>query len=470
MSKYSYLLKNIGLMTISNFSSKILSFLLVPLYTSALSTEEYGTYDLYATTAFLLIPILSGCITDAVLRFTLDEDANRGAVFTIGVKYYIRSCLVMGILVIANSLFGLLPIFNEYPILYFAYYCASPLYDLLSQFARGQDRLFDVAVAGIICSAATVSLNLMLLVVFPLGLTGYFAANIIAPCVSAIYLAVRMRVWKFIELGSSGSLKSHMLKYGRPLVFNQISWWINNVSDRYIVTMICGASANGIYSVANKIPSILSTFQTIFDQAWTLSVVKEIQNKESNAFIVDIYNKYNSLMVIICSLLIMFNKVIARLLFANDFFTAWRYAPFLVLAAVFGSLSGLLGGIFTATKKTSIIAKTTAVGAVINILLSLCLVNMAGPLGAAIATLASYITVWAIRLGTAMKQINMKINVVMNSLAYIILGLQITVLYFDLGYAAYLFECVGLGILILLNCRELRKVAVPILSRIGSIR
>ena len=46
-----------------------------------------------------------------------------------------------------------------------------------------------------------------------------------------------------------------------------IGWWINNVSDRYIVTWICGLAANGVYSVAYKIPSLLSMFQQIFNQA-----------------------------------------------------------------------------------------------------------------------------------------------------------------------------------------------------------
>ena len=48
---YKYLFKNIGLLTISNFTSKILTFLLVPLYTNVLTTEEYGTYDFYVVTA-----------------------------------------------------------------------------------------------------------------------------------------------------------------------------------------------------------------------------------------------------------------------------------------------------------------------------------------------------------------------------------------------------------------------------------
>ena len=76
MGKYKYLLKNIGLVTINNFTSKILAFLLVPLYTNVLSTAEYGTYDLYTTTAFLLIPILSVDIAEALVRFLLDENVD----------------------------------------------------------------------------------------------------------------------------------------------------------------------------------------------------------------------------------------------------------------------------------------------------------------------------------------------------------------------------------------------------------
>ena len=80
MSKSSYLIKNMGILTISNFSSKILVFLLVPLYTSVLSTKEYGTYDLAVSTATLLYPILTLNIVDAVMRFLMDKESDKKAV------------------------------------------------------------------------------------------------------------------------------------------------------------------------------------------------------------------------------------------------------------------------------------------------------------------------------------------------------------------------------------------------------
>ena len=77
MGNYKYLAKNIGVLAISNFATKLLSFFLVPLYTSILTTSEYGTYDLFSTTVYLLVPILTLNIQDATIRFSLDENYDK---------------------------------------------------------------------------------------------------------------------------------------------------------------------------------------------------------------------------------------------------------------------------------------------------------------------------------------------------------------------------------------------------------
>ena len=87
MKKYRYLLKNIGLLTLSNFATKLLSFFLVPLYTNVLSTSDYGTYDLLYTTISVLIPILTLNIQDAVVRFSLEKEYDRDAIVTVATKF-----------------------------------------------------------------------------------------------------------------------------------------------------------------------------------------------------------------------------------------------------------------------------------------------------------------------------------------------------------------------------------------------
>lgn len=55
--------------------------------------------------------------------------------------------------------------------------------------------------------------------------------------------------------------------------------------------------------------------------------------------------------------LIILSRTIAELLYNKDFYNAWKYAPFLTIAAVFGALSGYIGGIYAATKDTKAFAK-----------------------------------------------------------------------------------------------------------------
>ena len=76
-SKQSYLAKNILLFSISGFVPKILSFILIPLYTSYLTTAEYGISDLITTTVYLLLPVFTLNIQDAVMRFALDDKYDK---------------------------------------------------------------------------------------------------------------------------------------------------------------------------------------------------------------------------------------------------------------------------------------------------------------------------------------------------------------------------------------------------------
>ena len=452
-------------MTISNFASKILSFLLVPLYTSVLTTAEFGTYDLYSTTAFLLVPLLSGCVSQAVLRFALESEDDSREVFSIGMRHFIRASIIVVILILLNYHLGIAAIFKLYPWYFIAYYVLCLLSDILSSFARGVERIFDTAVSGIISSAATIGLNILLLVVFPCGIEGYFIANCAAFAASIIYLAIRLQIWRYFTLGRNKGLEKSMLDYSRPLVFDQIGWWINNVSDRYIVTWLCGTAANGIYSVAFKIPSILNMFQTIFNQAWTLSAVKELDDK-GKAFYSNIYKLYNCCLVVVCSLLIAGDKIIAKILYANDFYGAWEYAPFLTLSVVFGCLSGVFEGVFAAAKKTKILAHSTIVGAVINLSINLLLVKKFGPMGAALATLVSYVSVWAIRLYRVKAIVSFDIDLCRDLVSYVCLVIQSVVLLLKIDPAiTAVLECLGIFLIVAVNRCEVSHVCAKLIKR-----
>ena len=96
--KYRYLGKNTIIFAISSFGTKALSFLLGPLYTSVLTTAEYGTADLITTTATLLVYVLTINIASSVLRFTIDQRSEGRNILSFGFRILILGTIICGML------------------------------------------------------------------------------------------------------------------------------------------------------------------------------------------------------------------------------------------------------------------------------------------------------------------------------------------------------------------------------------
>ena len=431
MGKYRYLLHNMGLLTLSSFATKLLSFFLVPLYTSVLSTADYGTYDLINTTVSLLIPVLTLDIQEAVLRFALD-DGDKERVLLVGLKYFILSMLVVVVFTGCNLAIGIFEVFAQYPIEFVLMYAVMSLSGILSYYARGVEHVSDLSVASVLSSFVSIILNIYFLVFLGMGLLGYFYATIIGSLVMVVYLFFSLRLYrKHIRKSDNGSPERDMTKYSIPMIANAVSWWVNNASDRYFVTWICGVAANGIYAVSYKIPSIISVLQSIFGQAWTISAVKDFDKNDADGFYIKIYNLYNALLVIACSMLIFLVKPLALILFAKDFYIAWMYSPFLMIGTVFSGMSAFVGGLFSALKKSKSFAQTSVVSAVTNVVGNIALVPLVGPFGASVTTAASYLIMLMMRIYMIRKDVNLAVDFRRDLVSYALLIFQGLALCFD---------------------------------------
>lgn len=465
MNQYKYLIKNVGLLTLSSFATKLLSFFLVPLYTNVLTTTEYGTYDLFNATIGVLIPILTLNIQQSVVRFLLGDNYNKKAVATVATRYLFVANMFVLIGLSVNGLFGISETIKQYALYFFLMFFAQSLSEIVVAYIRGTDQIAALSISSVMASIITLSSNIIFLVVFKWGLCGYFAANILGPLVQCGFLIIKTKLFKEINIRESFlNEKNEMLEYSKPMIANSIAWWVNNTSDRYIVIFFCGLAENGIYSVASKIPSILNVFQTVFNQAWTLSAVRDFDPEDKNGFFTTTYKSYNCMMVVLCSAIILFDKVLANFLYAKDFFVAWKYVPWLTIAIVFGAMSGYLGGFFSAVKDSKIFARSSMVGAITNIVLNLLFTPLIGALGAAIATTLCYFEVWVIRYWHSKKIINMKISLSRDLLSYALLVVQAVILLnVEKGN---MLEVTLFFIIILLNLNDIVMILNKIVNRI----
>ncbi len=441
MNKFRYLFKNMGFLFIGSFSSKILVFLLVPLYTAVLSTAEYGSYDLIYTTVQLLAPLLTLNIVDGILRFTVDSDlAGRKGVFTIGVKYIAISTAVVFIAAILGAQVFHIEFIREFFWEFILMYIAYLINQFAILFARGLDDTLGTAIGGIIGTVCMIVLNLLFLLVFKLGLKGYFYANILSLVIPVIYMAIRDKMLSFFiwRIGEAGrALEKRLVAFCFPLVFNTMSWTINNLADRYVVTWMCGLDANGVYSVSYKIPAILNSIQSIFISAWQLSAIKELNAEDGPEFFSQTYQGCHAIMVMLCSGLIIGTRILAHLLFANEFYVAWEFVPVLLLYVVFNTLSGTIGGVFTAAMDSKAFANSALVGATTNIVLNFVFVYFWGTMGAAVATVISSIVIWGMRFYYSKRHITWILNMKKCYLDFALLGVQavlMTVITHPAGY------------------------------------
>ncbi len=431
MNKYKALKENISSFMVSQFCTKLISFIMVPIYTKALTTSEYGTFDLFSVTISVLIPILTFNIGESILRFAIDNKSNNHDVLNISFKYLFIGTFVLSLCIIVNRTLDIIPVLNEYWYFLLSMFVLSVLCTNLSYYAKAIGKVKECAFSGILFSIIDISFNLIFLLILKIGLFGYFLANSIALFIQFFYLFVCCSCYKSFNFHFSKKLENEMRSYSIPLIFNSLGWWVNNSSDRYIVTFFCGVSANGVYAVGYKIPSILNIVQTVFNQAWSISAIKEYNDSEREEFYSNVYNYYGFVLTTICSVVIVFTKVLAKLFFLNDFYESWQYVPFLTIAILFGSLSGFFGAIFTAEKNSKILALTTVTGALVNIVLNIILVRLIGPIGAAVATLVSYFVVWLIRLINIKKKVPIKIEFLRDMVSYFLLVLQsVSVLHF----------------------------------------
>ena len=169
MNRYRYLLKNIGLLTLSSFATKLLSFFLVPLYTNILSTTEYGIFDLFNTTISVLLPILTLNIQESVMRFAIDNNYNKKAIVTVATKYLFISNIIVVVGLGTNYIFGISEIIKEYTLFFFLMYFSQSLSNIVTMYVRGIDRITDLSISSIVASLGVISSNIIFLVVFKWG-------------------------------------------------------------------------------------------------------------------------------------------------------------------------------------------------------------------------------------------------------------------------------------------------------------
>lgn len=466
MDKYKKLISNTAILGIGTFASKILVFLLLPLYTAYLSTAEYSTADIITQSANLLMPIISLGMSDAIFRFTLDRDIDKTRVLTTGLYVIFGG---FALIALFFPLLNMIAYFEGYMWLILLYALFANIHSLLAQYCRARGMTAFFALQGIISTAVIISLNITFLAVLKIGLLGYVLSVVIADALSSLIIICVIRKDFSLSIKKiDRALASNMLKYSVPMIPTTIFWWITNVSDRYMIKGFLGDDINGLYAAAFKIPTILILLSGIFIEAWQFSAVTE-RDAESRAehetFFGTVFDSFQGMLFICAAGLIAFSKVASIVLFADSYYTAWQYMPLLIVATVFSSLVTFMGSVYLVDKKSVHSFVTSMIGALVNIALNLLLIpTLLGANGAALATFLSYFVVFIIRAINTRKMIRFNLHTPKLIINTAIVGVQTVFMVLELPYWIAV-QILGVAAIFIVNAKPILAGIMRILKR-----
>lgn len=452
--KLKYLFNNIKIFAISNIATKLITFLLVPLYTYCLTTNEYGIIDLLFTVSSVLFPIFTLNITESIYRFSMDKDANKDKIMTIGIIFCIL-CFVMSFLSI--FLFDFFPSYSQYKFYFLIYLNSSAIFQLFSANLKGQEKLDKFTICNIANTLFTVLLNVIFLKFLNLGIKGYFLAYSISNFISSIYAFTSGEVLSTLrKFTFDSNLCKAMLKYSIVLLPTSFLWWIIDSSDRVMISSLLGPNSNGIYAISYKIPAIIASLAGIFNQSWVFTVVKEKDSGNKSEYANTIFKSIYIIMTIAALVIITFIKIFFKFYVSPDYYTAWKYVPFLLIGSLFLSYGTFFSASYNAYKDGKGILFSSILGAFINIILNFLFIPKFGIYGAAIATCVSYISVFFYRYFDTQKYIRI-IFKIHDSIALLLLLSSSILVFFDSIYAQ-IFQIVILFFSVFYYRKKLFKI------------
>ena len=254
-------------------------------------------------------------------------------------------------------------------------------------------------------------------------------ANVLSDGITALFVFFRARQWRYLHLSAlSRAGASRMLRYSAPLVPSNLCSWIINISDRYLIALLVNSAANGIYAIGNKIPNILMTISSLFSSAWQISALAEQPKAEKERFFSNVFSVYSSIALVVASGVILTAQISTRLLAAPEYYEAWRYVPVLTLATTFACLGAFLSSIYMVEQRSGATLFTTMLGAAVNVVGNFFLIQLWGPMGAAISTLLSYLLIFGVRAIHTRTMLRIRWDAPKLLLCCLLLGVQCVVM------------------------------------------
>ena len=419
MSIYEKFTKDVGIIAITNLITPLGGLILLPIIVKTLGASGYGIWAQVLVTLGLINPIADLTLSYTFVRFfagVKDKKEIQEGFFSILITMFCWSSFIALIL----------------------FFLATPIANILFNDANAID---IVKIAAIIVPLSTI--NSLLLFFFrtyrqmktfsallllqnfvEIAAVAYFVLSgfgVFGAVISILIVKFFMDILMFVIIVSQVGMKipnfsniRSYLKFGMPLIPSQLSSWVVNSSDRYVIGIFRGIASVGIYSAAYGIGSIISMFLAplnfvlvpALSKSYDEGKIEEVKNLLSYSL------KYLLMLAIPSAFgLSILAKPILQIMTKPEFVSSGcLIIPFVALSMVLFCIYGVVGQVIVLVKKTRITGTIWVIAGLANLGLNIIFVPKIGIFGAAITTLIAFAMATAITSYYSFKFLKFDLN------------------------------------------------------------
>jgi len=378
-------------------ANRLVGVLFVPIFTRIFSPGDYGVLDLLTTLMSLLTLFAMLGANSAVFYYyhRASDPAQRGRLVSTAIVMATGVALMI-------SLIGILFINRLAPLLVggsrdqlavaltFLLLPANVAGSMVLDLLRLEFRRFAFIGLGLGRTLFGSLLGVALVIWTPMGIAGLIGAQLVLATLSAaVGLWLTRRLWPSpVDLRVAGQV----LRFGLPLIPTGLSYWVLQYVDRYFVLHYRGTTELGIYAIANRLAGMMLVLTLAFQTAWWPFAYSHAGQPGDRELFARVFKLASTGLLAAVLVLGLFAREALIVVTTPAFVPAYAYVGLLALALVVHSSYQVVSLGVQLAARTSSMAWTSATAAVLNLVLNFLLIPRFGLWGAAIATVAAYLT------------------------------------------------------------------------------
>ncbi len=381
--------------------TRLVTFLLLPVYTNVFTPEQYGIVSLsYAFTGFVIVFYRYGMDT-ALMKFYIDaEGEGKKKYFTaIFSTQTVTSLIFSGIVFVTANFLSPVFLGGEYKTL--MQFVAIILFlDALRELPllvlRANEKPRQFIFFSLLNVLLLMLLNIYFVVILKMGIEGVLIGNILAS--SIVLLATIPIIFQNFKFDTvEKDVLKEVLKFGLPFLPAALFSMIMELSDRYLLEWLADTTAVGLYSAGNNFGKFGLLVVMGFNMGWTPYFLKKGKDEDAKQTFAQISKYFLGIMGFFSVFISIWIHSIVRFrvggvsFFGEEYWISAQVVPVLLLGYYFFGLYVLqLPGVFMIAR-TKWVPIFRIIGAFLTVIITILLIPTFGIIGAAIGKSLAYL-------------------------------------------------------------------------------